>query len=120
MELAMENGELTRVYDNQTEAWKTIKKDASYNKQMTKPIPTCLAVAFFHNSPLYKEPAMKISGFFQRSIPRCCTTTNMGFFWAWWMLLCLFCIFFQVVRLQHASRYANSIKTDMSNKSHNL
>jgi HTH-type transcriptional regulator, sugar sensing transcriptional regulator len=35
MELAIENGELTRVYDKQTEAWKTVRKDQSFNKQIS-------------------------------------------------------------------------------------
>ena len=35
MELAMENGELARVYDKQTEAWKTVRKDQSFNKQIS-------------------------------------------------------------------------------------
>jgi HTH-type transcriptional regulator, sugar sensing transcriptional regulator len=35
MELAMENGELARVYDKQTEAWKMVRKDQSFNKQIS-------------------------------------------------------------------------------------
>ncbi len=35
IELAMENGELTKVYDKQTEAWKLVKKDQTYNNQLT-------------------------------------------------------------------------------------
>ncbi len=35
MELALENGELARIYDRQTEAWKMVKKDQSLNKQMS-------------------------------------------------------------------------------------
>ncbi len=35
MELAMENAELIKVYNKQTEAWKLVKKDQGYNKQLT-------------------------------------------------------------------------------------
>ena len=35
MALAMENGTLMKVYNKQTDAWKLIKKDQSYNKQLT-------------------------------------------------------------------------------------
>jgi len=35
MELAMENGELVKVYDKQNEAWKLVKKDQTYNKQLS-------------------------------------------------------------------------------------
>jgi sugar-specific transcriptional regulator TrmB len=35
MELAIENAELTKVYDKQTEAWKIVKKDQSFNKQIS-------------------------------------------------------------------------------------
>jgi HTH-type transcriptional regulator, sugar sensing transcriptional regulator len=35
MALAMENGALMKVYNKQTDAWKLVKKDQSYNKQLT-------------------------------------------------------------------------------------
>lgn len=35
MALAMENDALMKVYNKQTDAWKLIKKDQSYNKQLT-------------------------------------------------------------------------------------
>ncbi len=35
MELAMDNAELTKIYDKQTEAWKQVKKDQSFNRQLT-------------------------------------------------------------------------------------
>jgi HTH-type transcriptional regulator, sugar sensing transcriptional regulator len=35
MALAMKNRELTRIYDKQTEAWKTVKKDQTYSNQLT-------------------------------------------------------------------------------------
>jgi HTH-type transcriptional regulator, sugar sensing transcriptional regulator len=35
IELAMENNELLKVYDKNTEAWKLVKKDQTYNKQLT-------------------------------------------------------------------------------------
>lgn len=34
MALAMENRELMKIYDRQTEAWKTVKKDQTYNNQL--------------------------------------------------------------------------------------
>ncbi len=35
MELAMENAELMKVHDRQTEAWKLVKKDQGFNKQLS-------------------------------------------------------------------------------------
>lgn len=35
MELALEKQELTKVYDRQTEAWKLIKKDHTFNEQLS-------------------------------------------------------------------------------------
>ena len=35
MELVMENAELTKVYNKQTDAWKLVKKDQMYNSQLT-------------------------------------------------------------------------------------
>jgi HTH-type transcriptional regulator, sugar sensing transcriptional regulator len=35
LELAMENAELTKIYDRQTESWKLARKDQTYNKQIT-------------------------------------------------------------------------------------
>ena len=35
MALAMEKQELTRVYDKQTEAWKMVKKDQLFNRQLS-------------------------------------------------------------------------------------
>jgi HTH-type transcriptional regulator, sugar sensing transcriptional regulator len=35
MELSLENPEFTKVYNKQTDAWKMVKKDQSYNKQLT-------------------------------------------------------------------------------------
>jgi sugar-specific transcriptional regulator TrmB len=35
MALAMENGALIKVYNKQTDAWKLVKKDQSYNQQLT-------------------------------------------------------------------------------------
>ena len=34
-DLTMEKQELTKVYNKQTEAWKLVKKDQSYNKQLS-------------------------------------------------------------------------------------
>jgi HTH-type transcriptional regulator, sugar sensing transcriptional regulator len=35
MELALENQEFAKIYNKQTEAWKMVKKDQTYNKQLT-------------------------------------------------------------------------------------
>lgn len=35
MELAMENPQVMKVYNNQTDAWKLVKKDQTYTKQLT-------------------------------------------------------------------------------------
>ena len=35
MELAMENAELMKVHDRQTEAWKLVKKDQGFSKQLS-------------------------------------------------------------------------------------
>jgi HTH-type transcriptional regulator, sugar sensing transcriptional regulator len=35
MDLALEKQEFTKIYNKQTEAWKTVKKDQSFNKQIT-------------------------------------------------------------------------------------
>ena len=35
IELAMENNELLKVYDKHTEAWKLVKKDQTYTKQLS-------------------------------------------------------------------------------------
>jgi HTH-type transcriptional regulator, sugar sensing transcriptional regulator len=35
MELAMEKAELVKVYNNQNDSWKLVKKDQSYDKQLT-------------------------------------------------------------------------------------
>ncbi len=33
MALAMENDELMKIYNKQTDAWKVVNKDQNYNKQ---------------------------------------------------------------------------------------
>ncbi len=35
MALAMENDAIIKVYNKQTDAWKMVKKDQSFNKQIT-------------------------------------------------------------------------------------